>query len=78
MAINRHYHEVLDVMDHVFVSMFNSLQENYGAPSCITVHFLLSPYVPRSLGIPCKVASQIPMIRQRASLITCRQFINTH
>ena len=73
MAINQHYNEVMDVMDHVFVSMFKSLQNNYGTPSCITVHFPLSPYIPQSLGISCKVALQIPMSRLRASLIACRQ-----
>ena len=31
MAINQHYNEVLDVMDHLFVYMFNGLNKRCGA-----------------------------------------------
>ena len=36
MAIDQHYNEVLDVMDHLFVYMFNGLKHRCGAPSHIT------------------------------------------
>ena len=31
MAINQHYNEVLDMLDHLFVYMFNGLKKHCGA-----------------------------------------------
>ena len=33
MAINQHYNEVLDMLDHLFVYMFNGLKKHCGVPS---------------------------------------------
>ena len=32
MTIDQHYNEVLDVMDHLFVYMFNGLKSRCGTP----------------------------------------------
>ena len=38
MAINQHYNEVLDMLDHLFVYMFNGLKKHCGAPCHAVKH----------------------------------------
>ena len=38
MAINQHYNEVLDMLDHLFVYMFNGLKKHCGVPSAAVQH----------------------------------------
>ena len=42
MAINQHYNEVLDMLDHLFVYMFNGLKKHCGA---LTDAVRLSPSI---------------------------------
>ncbi|CAL5222285.1 g4624 [Coccomyxa viridis] len=54
MAINEHYNEVLDVMDHVFISMFNSLHKNYAQQlATIAEQLPVEPlqYLPKTLRL---------------------------
>ena len=63
MTINQHYNEVLDMLDHLFVYMFNGLKKHCGAlfaaaqyqqdpvPSCLSSHICTDPIIGRT---PCQ------------------------